>query len=89
MASAYAARRVMTDATKKNRLQEIGISQIDDVFGRNPFGRHFSYDATREIQGADKGWFTFYNGGAGDLKNVPGVLDGIGFFKKSVRITVI
>ncbi|WP_164716328.1 family 16 glycoside hydrolase [Paenibacillus whitsoniae] len=75
-ASAYAARRVLTDPAVKSRLQQIGIAQIDDVFGRNPFGRHFSYDAPTEIAGVDKGWFTFLNGGYGDLMSVPGVLDG-------------
>ncbi|MDR6555263.1 family 16 glycoside hydrolase [Paenibacillus qinlingensis] len=76
LASAYAARRVLTNSTMKDRLEQIGIAQIDDVFGRNPFGRHFSYDAVTEIAGVNRGWFNFYNGGYGHLMSVPGVLDG-------------
>ncbi|MNP38726.1 hypothetical protein D3C76_1322600 [compost metagenome] len=76
MSEAYAASRVITDPAKKARLEAIAIAQIDNVFGRNPFGRHYSYDGAREIEGVDLGWFTFYNGGAGQLQNVKGVLDG-------------
>ncbi|AGK95414.1 cellulase N-terminal Ig-like domain-containing protein [Clostridium pasteurianum] len=78
MAVAYAVCRVLysEDSVLKTRLQEIGIAQMDSVFGRNPFGRHFSYDAPTEIEGVDAGWFTFLNGGYGDLMSVAGVLDG-------------
>lgn len=72
----YATSRVISDENKKKRLKEIGIAQIDNVFGRNPFGRHYSYDAPREIEGVDVGWFSFYKGGMGDLELVPGTLDG-------------
>lgn len=74
MAPAYAARRVMTDQTKKNRLQEIAIGQIDHTFGRNPFGRHFCHDA-QVFEGVETGWFSEYSGGNGVLGNVPAVLD--------------
>lgn len=76
MASAYAARRVISDEKVKDRLEEIGIAQIDNVFGRNPLGRHHSYDAPREIEGVEVGWASFHPGGFGALQNVPGVLDG-------------
>lgn len=75
MAPAYAAKRVLTDENKKRRIQEIAIAQIDNVFGRNPFGRHYSYKATSEIEGADTNWFVRMNG-FGELTNVPGALDG-------------
>lgn len=76
MAAAYAAKRVVSDTTRKTSLQQIGIAQIDDIFGRNPYNRCFFYNAVKEIEGSDKGWFTFLNGGYGDLQNVPGRLDG-------------
>jgi hypothetical protein len=73
---AYAAARVITDPAKKARIKEIGIAQLDNAFGRNPFNRHFSYDGPREIEGVDQGWPTFYVGGAGVLQDVVGVIDG-------------
>jgi hypothetical protein len=75
MASAYAARRVLTDQTQKNRLQQIAISQIDHMFGRNPLNRHFNYNAVTEIQGVDQGWATWEHG-VGDLDTVVGRIDG-------------
>lgn len=76
-AAAFAARRVAGTAAQKTRLMELAVSQIDHVFGRNPFGRHFSHDAATEIEGVERGWATEYPGvGAGDLALVPGILDG-------------
>lgn len=74
-ASAYAVCRVLTDDLKIKRLKEIAVAQLDTVFGRNPFGRHFSFKATSEIEGADTNWFKRMNG-FGELSNVPGSLDG-------------
>lgn len=76
LSAAYAAARVISDPVRKARIKEIGIAQLDTMFGRNPFGRHFSYDAPREIEGVENGWFTFYVGGSGVLQDVPGTIDG-------------
>lgn len=81
-ASAFAAIQVLTDpadATRRAALERIAMAQIDHVFGRNPVNRHFCYDATSAtdgFEGVDRGWFTFYNGGIGRLKDARGVLDG-------------
>jgi len=76
LSAAYAAARVITDPTKKARIKEIGIAQLDTMFGRNPVNRHFSYDGAREIEGVKQGWFTYYVGGSGVLQDVVGVIDG-------------
>lgn len=76
MAAIYAARRVAGTAVEKERLEEMAIAQIDNMFGRNPYGRHYSYDAPNEIEGVEQGWFSEYSGGNGMLNNVIGVLDG-------------
>ncbi len=49
---------------------------MDNCFGRNPCGRHFSYDAPREINGCDLGWYSHLPGGIGKLGDVRFVLDG-------------
>lgn len=76
LSAAYAAARVVSNPTKIARIKEIGIAQLDNAFGRNPMGRHFSYDGPKEIEGVDKGWPTFYVGGSGVLQDVVGVIDG-------------
>jgi hypothetical protein len=78
-AAAFAAVSVLTDATRKTNLRRIAMSQIDHVFGRNPAGRHFSHEAGNAnagFEGVEFGWFGEYNGGAGALNSVRGVLDG-------------
>lgn len=75
-AAALAAAQVLTDAPTRDRLRQIAWAQLDNGFGRNPFGRHFSYDAAREIEGVEVGWSTYLNGGNGQLMAVKGVLDG-------------
>lgn len=59
-----------------NRLKQIAAAQTDNVFGRNPVGRHYSYNATRDFDGVDLGWFQEYENGAAQLHTVRGVLDG-------------
>ncbi len=51
-------------------------SHFDHGFGRNPVGRHVSYDAPREIEGVEHGWFSFYPGGIGRLADARFVIDG-------------
>jgi len=46
------------------------------MFGRNPTGRHFSFDAPREIEGVEHGWYSFHVGGIGRLAAVRFVIDG-------------
>lgn len=75
-AISYALARIINDVTKQNRLKELATAHIDGIFGRNPFGRHYGYDAPEEIEGVDLGWFTKYEGGLGNLQYVKGRLDG-------------
>ena len=64
------------DKTKADRLMQITYAQLDNSFGRNPTGRHCSYDAVTEIEGADLGWYSEYQGGIGQLENARFVLEG-------------
>lgn len=75
-AAMFAAARVIDDPQKAARLKEIGISGIDHMFGRNPYGRMFFYDAKRDIEGAHSGWFSMHAvAGNGKLGAVPGRID--------------
>ncbi|MEH6307470.1 hypothetical protein RYH73_17605 [Olivibacter sp. CPCC 100613] len=75
-AAALAAKQVLLEKKLNQRLDELAVGHIDNVFGRNPTGRHYSYDACLDFEGADLGWFQEYEGGAGMLQTVRGVLDG-------------
>ncbi len=74
--SILAAEPFITDAKTKQRLEELVWSHFDNMFGRNPVGRHFSYDAPREVEGVEYGWFKFYPGGIGRLAEARFVIDG-------------
>ena len=77
-ASALAAATRITDPAKVARLRQIAVSQLDQVFGRNPYNRHFSFRAAQAnygFEGVETGWFSQHIGGLGDLENVRGVLD--------------
>lgn len=77
-ASALAAATRITDPVKANRLRQIATSQLDHVFGRNPYNRHFSFRATQAgygFEGVETGWFSQHLGGLGVLENSRGVLD--------------
>jgi hypothetical protein len=71
-----ATREFITEAKGRQRLDELVWSHFDNMFGRNPVGRHFSFDAPREIEGVEYGWFRFYPGGIGQLANARFVIDG-------------
>ncbi|WP_309379813.1 discoidin domain-containing protein [Cerasicoccus frondis] len=58
------------------RLSEIAWAHFDNAFGRNPAGRHFSYDAPREIEGVEFGWYSYHEGGIGQLAEARFVFDG-------------
>lgn len=75
-ASILAAREFITDAGTQTRLDQIIWSHFDNMFGRNPVGRHYSFDAPREIEGVEHGWFRFYPGGIGRLAEARFVIDG-------------
>ena len=74
-ACALAALSVTPDSPQNERLREISKAQMDNAFGRNPTGRHFSYDAPREIEGCELGWYKFHRGGIGQLADVVFVFD--------------
>jgi hypothetical protein len=61
---------------KADRLMQIAFAQMDNSFGRNPCGRHCSYDAVKEIEGVDLGWYHQHPGGIGQLENARFVLEG-------------
>jgi len=75
-AAALIAKAVVQDKTLQHQLDVLAVGQIDNVFGRNPAGRHYSYDALSDFVGADLPWFQELEGGAGMLQTVRGVLDG-------------
>jgi hypothetical protein len=77
-ASALAAATRIQDPSKVNRLRQIAVSQLDQVFGRNPYNRHFSFRGAQAgygFEGVETGWFSQHIGGLGVLENVRGVLD--------------
>lgn len=76
MACCYSITRVISDDKKIKRLKELAVCAIDHCYGRNPHGRHFCYNATKEFDGVYLGWKTRYTGGYGHLENCIGVLDG-------------
>ncbi len=71
-----AAREFITDPKVQQRLDELTWSHLDGMHGRNPVGRHFSYDAPREVEGVEHGWFKFHHGGIGRLADARYVIDG-------------
>ena len=75
-ASVLAAKSIIKDETTKKELDRLVWSHFDDAFGRNPTGRHFSYDGAREIEGVDLGWYNAHHGGVGLLEPVRFVFDG-------------
>lgn len=71
----YALARILADKDKNKRLKQLAISHLDNVFGRNPTGRHMCYKATTDFEDAKLGWFTHLNG-IGNLGWCEGALDG-------------
>ncbi len=70
-----AATQVIEDKNVLERLNQIAIAHIENVFGRNPTGRHFSFDGPLDFEGVNEGWFQEYQGGPGMLHLARGVLD--------------
>ncbi len=75
-ASILATREFITDRKSQQRLDELIWSHLDGMYGRNPVGRHFSFDAPREVEGVEHGWFKFHHGGIGRLAEARFVIDG-------------
>jgi hypothetical protein len=71
-----AAREFITDPATQARLDQLIWSHLDGMYGRNPVGRHFSFDAPREVEGVEHGWFKFHHGGIGRLAEARFVIDG-------------
>ena len=61
---------------KADRLMQIAFAQMDNSYGRNPCGRHCSFDAATEIEGVDLGWYHQHAGGIGQLADARFVLEG-------------
>jgi hypothetical protein len=78
-AAALAAVHVLGADSRADRLREVAVAAVDDIFGRNPTGRAASYrGATAEygFEGVDLGWFSEFQGGNGKLQGARGVFDG-------------
>ncbi len=75
-AALLAAQPFLTNATTRARVEQLVWSHFDNMFGRNPTGRHFSFDAPREVEGVEHGWFTYLQGGIGRLADARFVIDG-------------
>ncbi len=75
-ACALSAITATPDSPLNKRLTEVVYAQMDNAFGRNPTGRHFSYDAPKEIEGCDVGWYSYHHSGIGHLPKVRFVFDG-------------
>ncbi len=74
-ACAAAAMSVIKDPAINDRLEEMVYSHMDNVFGRNPTGRHFSFDAPKEVEGVEIGWYSKYGTGVGMLEKARFVLE--------------
>ena len=75
-AAALAAMLVLDDEELKRSLEILVWSHLDNSFGRNPTGRHFSFRAPKEIEGVELGWYSYHKGGYGLLDEVKFVFDG-------------
>lgn len=75
-AALLAAGELVDDPVLKARVEQIAFAHFDNMFGRNPVGRHFSFDASREVEGVEHGWFIQHAGGIGQLSDARFVLDG-------------
>jgi hypothetical protein len=75
-AALLAAKPFVTNAATQLRLDQLVWSHFDNMFGRNPTGLHFSFDAPREVEGVEHGWYTYLQGGIGRLADARFVIDG-------------
>lgn len=75
-ACALGIKNVLKDDKQRAVLDRLAYAHLDNMFGRNPTGRHFCYRAPSEIKGVEYGWYSFLKGGIGKLAEVEFVLDG-------------
>jgi len=75
-APAFAVTPYLKDNAQAKRLEEMALAYVDHIFGRNPTGRHFGFDAAEDVEGVEMGWYKEWQGGAGILQTARGVLDG-------------
>lgn len=75
-AAAFAAMTLLEDQELIGGLEVLAWSHLENAFGRNPTGRHFSFKGPQEIEGVDLGWYSRHKGGIGLLDKVPFVFDG-------------
>lgn len=75
-AALLAAKPFLTNSAVSQRIDQLVWSHFDNMFGRNPSGRHFSYAAPKEIEGVEHGWYTRLAGGIGQLRDARFVIDG-------------
>ncbi|MCI4061335.1 hypothetical protein MRQ36_01600 [Micromonospora sp. R77] len=76
---ALAAATLLGTGPTRDRLRQIATAHVDNLFGRNPTGRHASYRAATGqwgFEGVELGWYSELQGGYGKLQGVRGVLDG-------------
>ena len=71
----FAAIEVIEDPAIRGRLRQLAYAHLDNVFGRNPTGRHFSFNAPREVEGVEVGWYSEYGTGVGTLQNTRFILE--------------
>lgn len=75
-AAVFSAMSVLKGNPLCERLEVLAWAHLDNAFGRNPTGRHFSYEGPEEIEGVDIGWYSTHKGGYGLLDEVRFVFDG-------------
>lgn len=75
-AALFSAMSVLDDQEMKASLEVLAWSHLDNSFGRNPTGRHFSFRGPAEIEGVELGWYSYHKGGYGLLEEVKFVFDG-------------
>lgn len=75
-ASAFSAMMVLDDPNLVHGLELLAWSNMENAFGRNPTGRHYSYKGPEEVEGVDLGWYSRHRGGIGLLDELPLVFDG-------------
>jgi hypothetical protein len=75
-AAIFAMLDLVQEPTQKKRLEQVAWACFDNMFGRNPTGRHFSNMASKEIEGVEYDWYSRHPGGIGRLEKARFVLDG-------------
>jgi hypothetical protein len=64
------------DAKHHAILDRLAASHLDNMFGRNPTGRAFSYNFSRDVGNIEFNWYSTHKGGIGMLEEVKFVIEG-------------